>query len=221
MKYTVNERKFRTKKAVQDHVKRILHGGSVGELLSGDDLYFMLDFFKRFHRDWGRKKGCGIRHISKVIEPKWRRRAFLLTRIDGSTTFISSRLSNIQKQNARQDFMQALRAIIEPQIMQFKREAFSGAVELECPITGDAVHWNNCHVDHFEPTFAELASEFIASNNISDFSKLISKPKDMQTHYTLTNNTLVGKFYDFHAEKAKLRITSIEGNLTTANNIRI
>ena len=219
MRYLIHGKQFKTKTAVQEYAKKILYSGTVGEPVRGEDLAFMLDFFKTFHHQWKTKEGCGIQHLYRILEPRYKKyRAFLILRTDGSTTDISYRISNIQRQDWKRDFNEALRQSIKPQIYQFKDKVFFDKEELQCPITGDMVQRDNCHVDHFNPTFDELVGLFIDMKGISDFSKVVSAPADNQMVPTITDKKLESEFYIFHAKNANLRITSILGNLSRAKS---
>lgn len=221
MGYSVNGIQFKTKKAVQEYAKNILYRGDIGQPIRGDDLDFMLDFFKTFHHQWEMKEGAGIQHLYRILEPKYKKhRAFFILRIDGSTTDISYRISNIQQQNWKRDFNEALRQTINPQIYQFKDKVFAAKEEVQCPFTGEIVQSDNCHVDHYNPTFDELVEMFVKQKGITDFSEVVSAPADNQMVPTITDSELELEFYIFHKKNANLRITSILGNLSIAKSNR-
>lgn len=206
-----------TKKQCQDFAKAILNRGKVGEVLEGKSLDFMLAFFKTFHHEWKQKQGLGVAEIRREINPNNSRyRAFVIERIDGSSTDISYTISNIEKDNAPKDFRNALRQIIKPQIDNFRNRAFSDADTLICPLTSELVTAATCHIDHMEPTFEKLVQAYIRCHDLTDLRSLIKPHRDNQTHAELKDPALAEDFYYYHKMNARLRVLSPTGNLSHA-----
>ena len=120
---------FKTQKANQSHAKTILNETPEGCPLDGDNLAFMLEYFERFHCEWDRKKGAGIKGIDVVKEPfkgYGSYKSFMLRRVDGTRTDISYNIGKIKKINYRRKFIEALRHLVQPQIDEFRSALFSG-----------------------------------------------------------------------------------------------
>lgn len=207
----------KTKTKAQEFAKTILYRGEVGSALEGEELKFMLGFFKTFHHEWAQKKGLGVAEIRRQKEPNYgKHRAFFIERIDGSKTDISYTISNIQNDNAAKDFRNALRQIIKPQISNFRERAFSDTPTLKCPLTGETVTAGTCHIDHLPPTFEKLVQSYIKGHNLTDLKSLIKPHEDNQTTAQLNDPEIAEDFYDFHRHNANLRVLSPKGNLSIA-----
>lgn len=217
MKYKINNIGFRTQKQVQDYAKGILYKDSIGSYLRGDDLDFMLAFFEEFHVTWLDKVGPGIKAIQRVKEPNYGiHRAFWLHRVDGTSTDISYQISWIKKKDYEREFKNALRWVIKPQIDDFKQSSFDGVDHLRCPLTGQIVTFQNCHIDHYSPQFDEIVAEFVKKMGISNFEPQMADSRDGQTKCELANPHVANLFFEFHRSKANLRVLSKDGNLSIA-----
>jgi hypothetical protein len=141
---------------------------------------------------------------------------FRLVRIDGSDEDISYTISKIMKSNPRKDFVLALRYLIRLQIEEYRDRAFNGKTVLVCPLTSNEVTQQTCHVDHHEPTFNQIAESFISDRGIETFENLVQPSSASGAEYLLVDKSLEKDFYDYHRQRAKLRILSKIGNLSTA-----
>ena len=150
MKYIISNRSFKTDKELQEYAKSILYQNNINSYLENDEFEFMLDYFRTLHVEWHQKQGCGISNIRRVKDYVYGKyRAFLIERIDNTTTDISYIISKIKAKSLEKDFKQALRWIIEPQILAFKKSIFdNSSSSLKCPISDDILRFDNCHADH-------------------------------------------------------------------------
>lgn len=181
MKYRIGNIELNTKSEIQKKAKEILYKGELNSNLEGDDLIFMTDFFSQFHHDWEVKKGVGLKAIKRVKEPVYGKyNGFRIERIDKTTTEISYIIGNIQKKNYEREFNQALREVIEPQIIEFRKLAFKDSNIIHCQISGQTINIINSHVDHESPTFKELVKEFISKYEIELTPNLF--PKEQQSN---------------------------------------
>lgn len=218
MKHTINGIGFKTDKDLQQYAKDILYKGGFGPLQE-EDYDFMHEYFKTFHSGWAQKEGVGIKNIHKVIEPNYgKHRAFMIERVDGSTTDISYMLGNIRKKESSNKFKQALRRVVQDQIDSFRRTVFKDIDTLLCPILETPITYSTCHIDHHEPTFDEIVAEFIKEYGIENGEKYLAESVDNQTYHLLADteegSRIESLFWHFHIKKAKLRAVSEKGNLT-------
>lgn len=214
MKYSIGNIEANSKSVIQNKAKEILYTGELFSKLEGEDFEFMKDFSAQFHVEWEIKKGVGLKSINRVKEPNYGKfRAFWIERIDGTSTDISYIINNIQKKNWDREFRLALRKVIEPQIIEYRQIAFENSDILNCPITNQTINKVNSHVDHFSPTFEEIVNEFIAKYEIKLSSELFPIEEDNQVEYDIMDKEMKNKFYQFHLQKANLRMLSIEANL--------
>lgn len=219
MTYIICGLEFKTKKQLETYAKDILYSGTLNEPVTGPDLAFMYDYFKKMHVEFDMKEGCGLQSIVRITEPLYGKyRGFKLVRIDGSYTDISYILSNITKKNLLRDLKQALRAAIEPQLNAFKLSQLAENPQMKCPFTLESLYYGHSHVDHHEPTFEQLVSTFVQMHNLNDqrIKEIISQPADNQLLSELTDESLKQSFCEFHEKNAKLRLLSPLGNLSHA-----
>jgi len=225
IKYTINGIGFTNNKSVEQHAREILYNHAVNSHLQGDDETFMREYFRNFHIEWVQKVGTGIQFIRRIAEPNYgKHRGFEIIREDGSSTDISFIISKISKRDFLQDFKAALRIVIEPQVFQFKKVFFDNPQILKhCELTGETITFGACHVDHYTPTFGQLAQDFIEFKCFKalDFERLVAPPADNQTFYKLIDDDVANEFYNFHETRARLRVLSVTGNLSLAKRNRV
>lgn len=216
MKYNINNRSFKTDKELQEYAKSILYKNNVNSFLESEELEFMLDYFHTLHVEWYQKQGCGIANIRRIKDNVYGKyRAFQIERIDNSITDISYIISNIKAKSFEKDFKQALRWIIEPQILAFKKSIFdNSSSSLKCPISDDILRFDDCHADHFNPTFDEIVTSFVKKYEIFDLSKIVAASRDNQTKAELSDEIVAQRFFDYHKSVANLRLISPNSNLT-------
>jgi len=215
VKYNINGIGFKTDKAVQEHAKKILYSHAINSALNDNEFDFMYDYFKDIHHEWVNKLGCGIKAIHRIADKVGGKyRAFEIERTDGSKTDVSYIVANIKKPNIYTDFKKAMRFIIMPQILEFKKKTFNEFPAFECPITKEIVTFDNCHIDHFKPTFDEIVGDFINENGISDLRAVLAPNRDNQTICEVSDKELSDKFYKYHESRANLRVLSVKANLT-------
>ena len=224
MTYIICGLEFKTKKQLEAYAKDILYSGTLNEPVTGPDLAFMYDYFKKMHVEFDMKEGCGLQSIVRITEPLYGKyRGFKLVRIDGSYTDISYILSNITKKNLLRDLKQSLRVAIEPQLNAFKLSQLAENPQMKCPFTSESLYYGHSHVDHHEPTFEQLVSTFVQMHNLDDqrIKEVISQPADNQLLSELTDESLKQSFCEFHEKNAKLRLLSPLGNLSHAKNSKL
>jgi Protein of unknown function (DUF3223) len=215
MKHIINNISFKTDKELQEYAKVILYQDEVNSCLINENLEFMMAYFSYLHSEWVQKEGCGIANIRRIKDNVYGKyRAFKIERTDNSSTDISYIIANIKIKNIEKDFKQALRWIIEPQIVTFKKATFSKKSELRCPISNDIIKFNNCHADHFNPTFDEIILNFMNIYEISDLSKIVAPSRDNQIKAELIDDIVAQRFFDYHKSVANLRLVSPTVNLS-------
>ena len=213
--YQILDQTFSSQKKAEDSARKILNDGFLNTALKEADFEYMFAYFKLFHHEWEDKVGVGIKNIYRIKEPVYGKvRGFEIERIDGSRTDISFKIGNISKDDFNLQFSKALRFIIEPQIIEFKRKSFGINVILFCPIENTEVTKENCHIDHYSPTFKEILDGFVSKYDIKIDQTLFVKSGDNQKIPELSNNEIKKQFFDYHKETSNLRVLSIKGNLS-------
>jgi hypothetical protein len=209
--YLVNGEVFKTKAALQQRAKSILNN-TVSEV-SEHDLPFLIDLF-RLHPDAHDKFGDGdtIKTVRVRLAMPYRTKCFEIERSDRSRTDISY-IECLRPSSARNWFAAACRSAVVGQIQAFKREAFATASELTCPISGDPITIETCHVDHASPPFASIVSSFISDEGI-DIRLISITDGDGEVQCLFRDPDMRSLFASYHAAHASLRVVSRRANLS-------
>ncbi len=180
--------------------------------LNQKEFQYMSSILKN-HPYYEKKRKVGIKNlfIKKTI---FNNNGFFIERIDGTTTDFSFHQC-LNKENRIQKVRSMFRTAIKEQIWNFRDKEFSNSSTIICPILSIPVAKSNCHVDHFNPMFYELLNGFIKQNslNLNDI-KIGGENQDNIMQYYFLDKNLEANWQKFHLENAKLRVTSIRGNLT-------
>lgn len=220
-KYTINNIGFKTEKSVQEYAKNILYYGSVNSVLSEEEFNFMYSYFESIHHEWKMKLGNGIKSIHRVLDKVYGKyRSFEIERLDGSRTDISYIIQNIKAPNLKNDFNKALRYVVMPQILEFKKNKFNERKIHICPFTNEEINFSNCHIDHFNPSFDELVNSFVTENKINNLSDVLEPSKDNQTISEISNKHIAELFFDYHLKNANLQAVSVKANLSILKKIK-
>lgn len=213
-KYIIRSRIFDTDKSVQEYARSILYSHSVNSVLNETDFDFMYNYFKEIHHEWENKLGAGIKAIHRKLDKvTGKYRTFEIERVDGSMTDISYIVANIKKPNYYNDFKKALRFVIMPQILEFKKNKFNESPVIICPISKTDTTFNDCHIDHFNPTFDDIVKCFINEYKIIDLKAVLAPNRDNQTICEISDKLVSDNFYKYHQNKANLRVLSVKANL--------
>ena len=112
----------------------------------------------------------------------------------------------------RQLFNQVLRSIIYPQISIFKR----GADKSVCKLCNISLLTNNVeiHIDHHEPQFHRIVSDFIQLNNIELPTDYISGGIMGEKFFNPEHQHIGDAFLKYHKDVAVLRVLCSKCNET-------
>lgn len=113
-----------------------------------------------------------------------------------------------KKKSSIDKIKKAFRDEIYPQIKSFRRENNRLLqTGYYCPITGKKiVSWKQAHVDHVYP-FHQLLKDFLISNKQTLDSVALDRKRQIK------NRELADSWCQWHQQKAKLGILSIEANM--------
>lgn len=243
MKVTIGRFSFPSKTAAIAEIRRIKDDYPLNTALVGDDAELMLAVLGN-HHDRIQKIGVGVQHIS-VRRIEHGARGFWITRIDGSCDDFSYKTALNGELSHEAQVKRAMRSAITPAIRQFKEQQFAktyntppGAPTYNptndpsepnnlwsqsivytpptCPLTGNNLsNDSTTHVDHHDPTFAELVAGFVSENGGFDGINI----KSSATHPgpALCQPTLI-KWVDYHERNATLRLIHRSANLARSKN---
>jgi hypothetical protein len=208
----VGSRAFALKKDAEDACRQILYKYQPdSRVVEAKDEQFLLDLLG-LHPDCDGKLGDGIDFFEIRTNPKFvKQRTFYLIRRDGSETDFSF-VKCLRPPTHRQVVMAAMRHEVVMQIADFADLAYGSNLEVPCATTGVMVSRDAAHVDHSSPTFVELAEDFAARHG--GWDEFAVAHADGSIGVQLGNFEQAKAWRDYHCENARLRIVSIQANLS-------
>ena len=219
---TVNGETFPTKKAFQERARKILYSCDPGERVNDADAVFLLGLLAR-HPNAVEKIGVGISHFG-TQRTEYGNIGFILIRTDGTWTDFSF-LHCITAKTQADDVKRAFRSAVHKQIQGFKLDAFldekfTEIDHLTCPVSGEQVTRDNCHVDHEPPlTFENLLAAFLSSRGTVLDSVEVTGFGDGEVEKRIADGELEKAWQDYHFKNANLRIVSKSANLGTIRRL--
>src|SRR5262249_956406 len=128
-------------------------------IVTPDDDGFLRELIKR-HPDAAAKIGWGISRFEIRKNKRFGGPDFWLIRDDGTEDDFSYRTCvKGAKASKRAEILEALRAAIAYQVIEFKRHTFKPGVT-RCSITGELLASDNIPTDH-DPPFVTIARKFL------------------------------------------------------------
>ena len=174
------------------------------------------------HPKYNEKIGSGVDYFF-VQKSKWKFNQFnfMIKRTDGSTVDFSytACLTNQKKETPtkKERWSSVFRNVVKDQVDTFRDEAFKviGVKDkFICSETKLKFKKYYSHVDHVYPlTFDSILNEFINVNNI-DLTKItLSEDTGTSEVERILDEDLVSNFYEFHKNRAVLRVVCSSANL--------
>lgn len=205
--------KFKYKKDVTAHYKKILNSYDFKEPLNEEDFNDVLNLLK-IHPNAQEKIGPGIKKVI-VDETRYKTKCFNAIRVDSSCEIfsyikcINGSLSSLTKfsKTCRDVISEDLRLL---KISFFKDNSKKGRVK--CQETGELSLWEELNVDHRQPnTFSVIVDRFIELYGIN--LSVVEYVEIIDNVYSFKDNDLANKFRQYHKEKANLRLVRKDKNL--------
>ncbi|VEN74872.1 conserved hypothetical protein [Candidatus Desulfarcum epimagneticum] len=205
--------KFKYKKDVTAHFKRILNSYDFQESLDEEDFNDVLNLL-RIHPKAQEKIGPGIKEII-VDETRYKTKCFNAVRLDSSCEIfsylkcINGSLSPLTKfsKTCRDAISEDLRLV---KLSFFKKNSQKGKVK--CQETGELSFWEELNVDHRQPnTFSVIVDRFIELHGID--IETVEYIETIDNVYLFKADDLSKKFRQYHKEKANLRLVRKDKNL--------
>jgi Protein of unknown function (DUF3223) len=196
------------KTQAKNRCRVIIDGTLDGQLVVGEDAEF-LQWLLDKHPQAPEKIGRGVAGFS-VQTTAIGTRCFFVHRVDGSSTDFSY-YSCTTAPDSTALIRKAMRRAVADQIIGFK-QASAERGPLICAVTGDALSWDDAHVDHAPPIFVALADEWASRQG--GYSAIRLPPAmDKQIGRSLIQPD-AESWALFHQEHAQLRIVSKLANLS-------
>lgn len=216
MKTVIGDFEFPTKKAAIEHVRKILWSYRPGTRLVGDDAE-LITALAGLHPRAEEKIGVGIDHISVQTIDRGAP-GFRIKRLDGSADDLGHKRPFEGDLSHRNRVLKAMRRSVEHQIQSFRRTQFAAHPVWQCAHTGNLLRNDPLtHVDHVNPTFAELAEEYAASVGGFDAIAVTSSPTHpgpaLVEHHRI-------QFELFHDQRKCLQLVHHSANTARARKPR-
>jgi hypothetical protein len=209
MKYEIAGETFTSQDAIRERCKEIRDADTP---IEGQAHAFLLALLGR-HPESDLKIGVGVRQFTVRVNDEYRTKGFWLERLDGTKTDWSFVVC-VAPPTHKSEVMKAFRRLIAPQIQNFRARAYEGRTTLPCAITGVIVPFAESHVDHQPPDhFDALAQRFIDACGLTVEKIAVMPTEDGVTFNMLVDDDLGRRWIEYHAQHAKLRITSGPANL--------
>lgn len=204
---------FTTKKAVQERCREIIRGARDGEPL-GAEVHSFLSALLAGHPQAEHKVKDGVDRFTVGPAPGFPSRCFWLVRTDGTATDFSFN-ECLTPTTPLREFKNACRSAVYADILRFKHGRFA-AGPVFCPITGEELALDACHVDHAPPwPFDRIAEEFLESLGVGPEAVDTSgKYADGCVRDTFASEDVAEAFRLFHEARASLRLVSRRANLS-------
>ena len=199
------------KRESKDRCREILNDATIGSRLNDCDCIW-LEQVLELHPEADDKFGCGVDYF-EVRKNGYGGRTFWIIRTDGTATDFSF-MRCISAGHAMADFNKACRTAVAQDIIAFKNSVFDGREYTVCPVLGERIFRDTCHIDHAPPhTFETIVEEFAAT--LTNPIACVRPTRDGETVTRLIDDDLVQEFRELHGRLAELRAVSKYANLST------
>lgn len=204
---TIGTTHYRSKEAVRDVCRNIVQRyGTNGDITNPDDDLFLRQLLAR-HPEYDLKRGNGIAHFRVIAHTSHGRKStgLALVRLDGETVDFSWN-SCLTPPTHRSQVLDALRRSIVDQVAAARAAVLGSGRPLVCSVTNTPIlSVAELHMDHANPTFLELAEQFIARHGGVSAFRILPDAGAGITYTELEDKALEGRWQDYHQERAVLR----------------
>lgn len=206
---------FPSKSAAKAEIQRILHSYQRKDAVEDEQhVAILLDLVQR-HPQADEKIGAGIVSFYVDKAPDWQTSCFYLRRVDGTITHFSFPEA-LSPTTPVTRLRGACRAAIKLDKLAFKDRMWPAGDETLriCPITGEAYGRAQVNVDHEPPlTLESLVEEWINQEGLAVGQINIIHTGDGRSEDEIADPRVLESWRAFHAQRARLRLTSRRGNL--------
>jgi hypothetical protein len=206
---SIGELSFATASEAADAVRAVLYAYEPPARVSQIEHQLLLGDLLAMHPEAETKIGGGVDHFEVRVNLKTP--GFWIIRVDGSETDFSFIKALRPPDHATRVRMAMRRAVVD-QVLAVRDEVYGDGETVACPITGERVTKENCHVDHYDPPFIELADRFAEGEGGYEQIGVVTADGAIGTN--LSDEDVTRRWQDFHREHAKLRVVSARANLS-------
>jgi hypothetical protein len=206
---------FSSKTAAKAYVRSIKDAYKVGTYLSDEDMKVVLAALE-MHPDCVSKTGSGVAKIGVVGNGEsLQGKGFVAERVDGTTARFSYKICFEAKKRSHADRVsEACRNAVRPYIFRWRDNMFKrNGGFVRCELSGSLIEVNDCHVDHFNPSFEKILIDFWANEGFDDGRNVnVSITDGPQVEAVLSDEELASRWIRFHNSRVRLRIVSAEAH---------
>jgi hypothetical protein len=210
---TVGKMEFATAKLATEYVRGLVARYADDAVANQPDTEFLKDLLE-LHPRCEEKVGCGVSAFKFKTNPEYTNtRTIFIVRTDGIETDFSW-TKCIDGETPERLRRAALRRAVTDQIIEFKREVLLRG-RVMCPVTGEELSWEFCHVDHCSPnTFDNLVDDWLVERSLTIDSIEITPSRDSSFSRTLSDEAQRESWREFHRQRKHLRLLSPSANLS-------
>ena len=205
-----NGKKFYSKKECMNHFSHILSKSALNKKV--EDKYHddVLNLFKR-HPKYNKLKSIGINYIY-VSKDIYNYRCFRVSLSNGiSDSFSINKCINSKNENQFTKFHAASREAVKSQILEFRLLNKKHGNYFISEISNKKIKPKETHVDHIYE-FNNIVIDFINEFNID--IDTIEFDENIPMVISFIDTKIEKDFYDYHKQKATLRVVSKHENLS-------
>lgn len=203
---------YKKKKSIKEACKKILHQKEEEFYITDEKEHeFLQDLLSHHYFHGERIAKNNIKSFSVAWNPNFggHTKSFYFELENGYKSDFSY-LKTISPPSHFNHVVDALRTEIYPYCRQYKEDYFSRNETPVSEMTGRAVTREDCHVDHFDPLFCDIVEAFFEIHPCETL-----KVRHGENGYRdLEDRDVAKEWYDFHKDKALLRVVTSEENLT-------
>ncbi|GGW23342.1 DUF3223 domain-containing protein [Streptomyces alanosinicus] len=194
---------YQSKEAVRNACRSIVAAYGIGSEVTGTHDDTFLRNLVALHPEYELKRGAGIAGF-RVVRTEYGTTGFVVVRIDGTVNDFSWNAC-LTHPSHRSQVLAALRSSIGPQIAETRSALLQAGSPLLCAVTGSLIPPGELHVDHYDPTFLELAEQFISENEGIEAFRIKPDSGEGISGLELEDLALEVAWRDFHQRNAQLR----------------
>jgi len=217
MVYNIGQLEFKTKKAVVEHVMKIITKNVLGHIgVNHEDYKFFHDLIKN-HSEYEIKNGVGINEF--VIQPNYiypQHFEMRLVRTDNTTdTFSWRHCCEFKPRTHIENLTKAMRESISDTIQSFRKTQNTRLCNLCSYVSSD---YTDFAVDHDKIPFQVLRDDFLKITKIIIPTVLGSKQLTNETIFNDNETEFKNDWKKYHDEKATFQILCRWCNSKKSNN---
>lgn len=196
---------FQSKTEATAFFRGMLNRYRDGQELTSDDDAILFELLQR-HPQAEEKIGAGVKLFYRDSSPNHPTSCFHIERIDGTTTdFSYPTCISATSSTLAQQFYEACRNAVSENLTRQKNALFKDAGgKMRCSKTGAMITIDEADYRHTIPKFREIVRDFIAENNITISSEIVTSSADMQYTTRFVDLKIKNLFVRYHTAKANL-----------------